>query len=203
MPLKQTTGSRAQVMHGTAKKTTGGLTKSQLKYNNQGKIVSKKASALAKKNNRLVKAGFVTQKGKFGVSMRGGGPGLSKMLALNNEKNQLTLEEEIQQCKPECIKVYIYDNKTRSKPDVLLSNTTRFQEFIKKYCLTKLHLANQDNIEYIVKIINSSSSPLKLYNVTAEIECDGDNIVNLDVENDDSFKKEFIDMYKKHYKIND
>ena len=72
MPLKQTTGSRAQVMHGTAKKTTGGLTKSQLKYNKQGKIVSKKASALAKKNNRLVKAGFVTRKGVFGVSMRGG-----------------------------------------------------------------------------------------------------------------------------------
>ena len=72
MPLKQTTGSRAQVMHGTAKKTTGGLTKSQLKYNNQGKIVSKKASALAKKNNRLVKAGYVTKKGQFGVSMRGG-----------------------------------------------------------------------------------------------------------------------------------
>ena len=74
MPLKQTTGSRAQVMHGTAKKTTGGLTKSQLKYNKQGKIVSKKASALAKKNNRLVKAGYVTKKGKFGVSMRGGIP---------------------------------------------------------------------------------------------------------------------------------
>ena len=58
MPFKQTTGSRAQVMHGTAKKTSGGLTKSQLKYNKQGKIVSKKASALAKKNNRLVKAGY-------------------------------------------------------------------------------------------------------------------------------------------------
>ena len=73
MPLKQTTGSRAQVMHGTAKKTSGGLTKSQLKYNKQGKIVSKKASALAKKNNRLVKAGYVTRQGQFGVSMRGGG----------------------------------------------------------------------------------------------------------------------------------
>ena len=72
MPLKQTTGSRAMVMHGTAKKTTGGLTKSQLKYNKQGKIVSKKASALAKKNNRLVKAGYTTRKGEFGISMKGG-----------------------------------------------------------------------------------------------------------------------------------
>ena len=67
MPLKQITGSRAQVMHGTAKKTTGGLTKSQLKYNKQGKIVSKKASALAKKNNRLVKAGYVTKKDSLEV----------------------------------------------------------------------------------------------------------------------------------------
>jgi len=66
MPLKQTTGSRAQVMHGTARKTTGGLTKSQLKYNKQGKIVSRKASTLAKKNNRLVKAGYSITKGVFG-----------------------------------------------------------------------------------------------------------------------------------------
>jgi len=72
MPPKQTFGSRAQVMHGNAKKTSGGLTKSHLKYNKQGKIVSRKASALAKKNNRLVKAGYVTRKGEFGVSMRGG-----------------------------------------------------------------------------------------------------------------------------------
>jgi hypothetical protein len=50
-------GSRAQVMHGNAHKTSGGLTKKQLKYNKQGKIVSRKASTLAKKNNRLVKAG--------------------------------------------------------------------------------------------------------------------------------------------------
>ena len=65
-----TIGSRAQVMHGTAKKTSGGLTKSQLKYNKQGKIVSKKASQSAKKSNNLVKAGWVTQKGVFGVTRR-------------------------------------------------------------------------------------------------------------------------------------
>jgi len=69
-----TIGSRAQVMHGTAKKTSGGLTKSQLKYNKQGKIVSKKASQSAKKSNNLVKAGWVTQKGVFGVTRRDGSP---------------------------------------------------------------------------------------------------------------------------------
>ena len=60
-------GSRAQVMHGNAKKTSGGLTKSQLKYNKQGKIVSKKASSAAKRNNNLVKSGWVTKKGVYGA----------------------------------------------------------------------------------------------------------------------------------------
>ena len=73
MVEQKTVGSRAQVMHGTAKKTSGGLTKKQLKYNTSGKIVSKKASALAKKNNRLVKAGFVTKKGVFGNNNMSGG----------------------------------------------------------------------------------------------------------------------------------
>jgi len=63
----KTFGSRAEVMHGNAKKTSGGLTKVQLKYNKNGKIVSKKASTAAKRSNNLVKAGYVTQPGVFGV----------------------------------------------------------------------------------------------------------------------------------------
>ena len=59
-------GSRAQVWHGTAYKTTGGLTKSHLMKNKTGSIVSKSKHATAKKENRLVKAGYVTHKGKFG-----------------------------------------------------------------------------------------------------------------------------------------
>ena len=35
-------GSRAQVMNGTALRTPGGLRKKDLKYNKQGRIVSKK-----------------------------------------------------------------------------------------------------------------------------------------------------------------
>ena len=71
----QRVGSRAQVMHGNAKQTTGGLKKKDLKYNKQGKIVSKKMSAMAKKEKRLQKAGYTTKKGQFGAvrSMRGGG----------------------------------------------------------------------------------------------------------------------------------
>ena len=60
-------GSRAQVMHGTAHHTTGGLTKSALKYNKAGRIVSKRKSMKAKKEKRLEKMGFKTRKGHFGV----------------------------------------------------------------------------------------------------------------------------------------
>lgn len=60
-------GSRASVMHGTAHHTSGGLTKSDLKYNKWGRIVSRKKSMKAKKDNRLVKLGFKATKGKFGV----------------------------------------------------------------------------------------------------------------------------------------
>jgi hypothetical protein len=59
-------GSRAQVWHGTAYKTTGGLTKSNIMKNKTGSIVSKSKHASAKRENRLVKAGYVTHKGKFG-----------------------------------------------------------------------------------------------------------------------------------------
>ena len=72
MSFKLNKGSRAQVMNGTAHKTGGGLIKSQLTYNNQGRIVSIKASLQAKKNNRLVNAGYITKKGQFGAIHVGG-----------------------------------------------------------------------------------------------------------------------------------
>jgi hypothetical protein len=48
----QNVGSRASVMYGMAKKTSGGLTKDDLMYNEKGKIVSKKKSMMARKNMR-------------------------------------------------------------------------------------------------------------------------------------------------------
>jgi hypothetical protein len=60
-------GSRAQVVHGTAYKTTGGLKKVNLLQNKNGRIVSKKKHSSAKKDNRLVKAGYKTKKGHFGA----------------------------------------------------------------------------------------------------------------------------------------
>ena len=67
-------GSRAQVMHGTANHTSGGLTKGDLKYNKHGRIVSRKKSQKAKKEKRLEKAGYKTRRGKFGaVKVKKGG----------------------------------------------------------------------------------------------------------------------------------
>jgi hypothetical protein len=60
-------GSRAQVMHGTAYKTSGGLTKSHLIMNKHGRIVSAAKHRTAKKEKRLEKAGYFTKKGKFGA----------------------------------------------------------------------------------------------------------------------------------------
>jgi hypothetical protein len=59
-------GSRVKVMNGTALETNGGLRKSDLKYNKGGRIVSILKSKTAKKEKRLEKAGYFTQKGKFG-----------------------------------------------------------------------------------------------------------------------------------------
>jgi hypothetical protein len=59
-------GSRAQVWHETAYKTSGELKKSDLMQNKSGRIVSKSKHHTAKKENRLVKAGYGTKKGKFG-----------------------------------------------------------------------------------------------------------------------------------------
>jgi hypothetical protein len=61
-----TIGSRAQVWHRTAKKTSGGLTRNHLMMNKSGRIVSKAKHNTAKKENRLLKHGYGTKKGKFG-----------------------------------------------------------------------------------------------------------------------------------------
>ena len=68
-------GSRAKVFHGTAYRTSGGLTKKDIMQNKWGKIVSVKKSKTAKAEKRLEKHGFTAKKGKFGavrISSKGG-----------------------------------------------------------------------------------------------------------------------------------
>jgi hypothetical protein len=61
-----TTGTKAQVWHGTAKHTSGGLTKKDLMKTKKGRIVSKKKHAAGQKAlKQLKKAGYVAKKGTF------------------------------------------------------------------------------------------------------------------------------------------
>jgi hypothetical protein len=66
-----TVGSKAQVFHGTAKRTAGGLTQGDLMRTDKGRIVSKKQHAAGLKAiKRLRNAGFVAKKGEFKLFSR-------------------------------------------------------------------------------------------------------------------------------------
>jgi hypothetical protein len=59
-------GTKAQVYHGTAKHTSGGLTRKDLIKTKKGRIVSRRKHAAGKKAlKRLVKAGYKAKKGTF------------------------------------------------------------------------------------------------------------------------------------------
>ena len=63
-------GSRAQVWHETAHKTTGGLVRSDLLMNKHGRIVSRRKHKTEKMRKRLWNHGYTTRKGKFGAVKR-------------------------------------------------------------------------------------------------------------------------------------
>ena len=59
-------GSRAEVMHGTAHHTVGGLTKKDLVQNKHGRIVSRKKMMAGKKALKyLTRKGYKARKGSF------------------------------------------------------------------------------------------------------------------------------------------
>jgi DVNP family len=64
--FEMTVGSKAQVFHGTAKHTSGGLTKKDLVQNKHGRIVSRKKMAAGKKALKyLTRKGYKAKKGTF------------------------------------------------------------------------------------------------------------------------------------------
>jgi hypothetical protein len=63
-------GSRAQVWHGTAYKTSGGLTKTKLFKNKNGRIVSKNKHIQSTKEKRLLKYGYGYKKKSFTLSKK-------------------------------------------------------------------------------------------------------------------------------------
>ena len=64
-------GTKAMVWHGTARHTSGGLTKRDLMTTKKGRIVSRKKHASGKKAlKNLVKAGYKAKKGTFKLFKR-------------------------------------------------------------------------------------------------------------------------------------
>ena len=63
----QTVGSRAEVMHGKAKRTAGGLTVNDMFYDKNGRIRSRRASRAARSANNLGKHQPPKGSGKFGA----------------------------------------------------------------------------------------------------------------------------------------
>jgi hypothetical protein len=66
MATTRKVGSKAQVWHGNAAHTSGGLTRKDLMKTKKGRIVSRKKHAAGKKAlKRLVKAGYKAKRGTF------------------------------------------------------------------------------------------------------------------------------------------
>ena len=62
----QASGSKAQVWHGTAKHTPGGLTRKDLMKTKKGRIVSRRKHAIGlRRIKTLRKLGFKAKKGSF------------------------------------------------------------------------------------------------------------------------------------------
>ena len=71
-------GSRAQVWHGTAFKTSGGLEKKDLLMNKNGRVVSLSKHKHEKKVDRLGELGIKAVKGKFGPTKKAMSKGSKK-----------------------------------------------------------------------------------------------------------------------------
>lgn len=85
---KLLTGSRAQVWHGTAYKTTGGLLKGDLVKNKHGEIVSKKKHEQESKDSNLIKHGYgFKTDGTFGYEKI---KGVSGITARNSKRKAST-----------------------------------------------------------------------------------------------------------------
>lgn len=65
-------GSKAEVWHGSAKHTSGGLTKKDLMKTKKGRIVSKKKHAAGKRAIKtLRKLGYIAKRGHFQIFRKG------------------------------------------------------------------------------------------------------------------------------------
>ena len=143
----QRVGSRAEVMHGNAKQTSGGLKKNDLIYNKQGKIVSKKMSTIAKNENRLQKAGYTTKKGIFKLFRKESGTeGGSRKKKMVKEwgigtgyRMKDILEGRVEKGKKTTLKV---DGDSLGLPNVEKKNLTKLKKYAKRMGYKKMVVVN-------------------------------------------------------------
>jgi hypothetical protein len=70
---RKASGSKAQVWHGTAKHTPGGLTRKDLMKTKRGRIVSRKKHSIGlRRMKSLRKLGFKAKKGTFKLFKKSG-----------------------------------------------------------------------------------------------------------------------------------
>ena len=82
-------GTKAQVFHGTAKHTSGGLKKADLVQNKHGRIVSRRKQAAGRKAlKHLRAAGYTAKKGKFVLFRKSGRKSRSTRRRSTRRKNQ-------------------------------------------------------------------------------------------------------------------
>jgi hypothetical protein len=81
-------GSRAQVWHGTAFKTSGGLQKKDLLMNKNGRVVSLSKHKHEKKVDRLGELGIKAVKGKFGPTKKADSKGSKKKKRRTRKKGR-------------------------------------------------------------------------------------------------------------------
>ena len=98
--FKKLIGTRAEVWHGTAYKTSGKLTKGHLMKSKIGRIVSKSKHDSSVKEKRLQKYGYTAKKGHFGpVKIGDVAPGMAKSVKVRKSKVSGTRKKRTKRCK--------------------------------------------------------------------------------------------------------
>ena len=143
-------GSRLQVMRGTAKQTSGGLSKKDLQYNKYGKIVSKKKSKLSKLNHT----------GRFSANNARNLNGGNNNQSSSGNNNQLSTENIIKQGKQATLRTVYVGGKAYTQ---LITGTGAVLETAVKMTGTVANIANkslQASSDGIVDTVGQLSSTL-------------------------------------------
>lgn len=158
--FKKKIGTRAEVMNNTAKMTSGGLMKKNLKYNKQGKIVSKKASKTAKK---LSKERYKTKNIKFnsvGGSLIESMKNIHTSKKLNMKNIYNKIYNDIQKCESEYIGFEIVDNQLQYHCVDINNITGMVDVTLEENKLKYIDRTNQ--VKYQICISNNGNNKFKL-----------------------------------------